>query len=224
MIEKRIAPSILSADFGNLADQVRMVDQAGAQMLHIDVMDGHFVPNITIGPVVVQWIRKVSSLPFDVHLMIENADFYAEAFAKAGANMISVHFEASRHLNRSLHLIRSLGCKAGVVLNPASPVDWLKDSLSDVDYVLLMSVNPGFGGQKFIPGALKKAEQLCRIREEERLQFAIEMDGGLGTGNLREVVRAGVDWIVAGSAIFQSPDPAATVRQMNQILQEPVLS
>jgi ribulose-phosphate 3-epimerase len=224
MIEKRIAPSILSADFGNLADQVRLVDQAGAQMLHIDVMDGHFVPNITIGPVVVQWIRKVSSLPFDVHLMIENADSYAEAFAKAGANMISVHFEASRHLNRSLHLIRSLGCKAGVVLNPASPVDWLKDSLSDLDYVLLMSVNPGFGGQKFIPGALKKAEQLCRIREEERLQFAIEMDGGLGTGNLREVVRAGVDWIVAGSAIFQSPDPAATVRQMNQILQEPALS
>src|SRR5262245_54714567 len=179
-MDKRIAPSILSADFGRLAEQVRMVEEAGAQMLHVDVMDGHFVPNITIGPVVIQWIRKVSALPFDVHLMIESPDSYAEDFAKAGANLISVHFEASRHLNRSLHLIKSLGCKAGVVLNPASPVAWLQDCLGDVDYVLLMSVNPGFGGQKFIPGALQKAEELRRMRDERKLSFAIEMDGGLG--------------------------------------------
>src|SRR6476661_8961257 len=141
--DRRIAPSILSADFGRLAQQVQMVEDSGADMLHVDIMDGHFVPNLTIGPVVVQWIRSNSKLPFDVHLMIENADDYIEPFVKSGANLISVHFEACTHLNRTLNLIHSFNCKAGVVLNPASPVEWLEDSLSDLDYVLLMSVNPG---------------------------------------------------------------------------------
>lgn len=219
-IQKRIAPSILSADFSRLGDQIRTVEDAGAQMLHVDIMDGHFVPNLTIGPVVVQWIRNSSKLPFDVHLMIENPDSYIDAFVKAGANLISVHFEVCRHLNRTLQLIRSNRCQAGVVLNPASPVDWLRDSLQDLDFVLLMSVNPGFGGQKFLPHALKKAKELSRIRQELGLSFAIEMDGGIGLENLREALAAGVDWFVSGSAVFQSKNPAETVRQMNQILKE----
>ena len=223
-MEKRIAPSILSADFGRLADQIRLVEGAGAQMLHVDVMDGHFVPNLTIGPVVVQWIRPVSRLPFDVHLMIENPDEYIEAFAKAGANLISVHFEACRHLNRTLQLIRSHGCLAGVVLNPNSPVEWLSDSLGDLDFVLLMSVNPGFGGQKFLSHVLRKADRLRTMRNELGMSFAIEIDGGIGLNNARDALAAGVDWLVAGSAIFQSPDPAETVRQMNRILQEPSLA
>lgn len=220
MLDKRIAPSILSADFGRLAEQIQLVETAGAQMLHVDVMDGHFVPNLTIGPVVVQWIRPASKLPFDVHLMIENPDAYIESFAKAGANLISVHFEACRHLNRTLQLVHSQGCQAGVVLNPASPVEWLGDSLGDLDFVLLMSVNPGFGGQKFIAQVLKKADRLRRMRHELGLSFAIEIDGGIGLNNLREALAAGVDWFVAGSAVFQSADPADTVRQMNRILQE----
>jgi ribulose-phosphate 3-epimerase len=223
-LEKRIAPSILSADFGHLADQIRLVESAGAQMLHVDVMDGHFVPNLTIGPVVVQWIRPVSSLPFDVHLMIENPDAYIEAFARAGANLISVHFETCHHLNRTLQLIRSCRCQAGVVLNPNSPVEWLQDSFADLDFVLLMSVNPGFGGQKFLAHVLKKAEKLGRMRNELGLSFSIEIDGGIGLNNLREALAAGVDWFVAGSAVFQSPDPAETVRQMNRILREPALA
>jgi ribulose-phosphate 3-epimerase len=220
MIEKRIAPSILSADFGQLSDQIHMVDSAGADMIHVDVMDGHFVPNITIGPVVVEWIRKCTSLPFDVHLMIEDADNYIESFVKAGANLISVHFEACVHLNRTLQLIHSHSCKAGVVLNPASPVDWLLDSLPDLDYVLLMSVNPGFGGQKFIRNTLRKVEDLCRIRSDFGLSFPIEIDGGIGMDNLRDVFSAGADWIVAGSAIFHSQDPARTVRQMKETAEE----
>jgi ribulose-phosphate 3-epimerase len=224
MLEKRIAPSILSADFGQLADQIRLVESARAQMLHVDVMDGHFVPNLTIGPVVVQWIRPVSSLPFDVHLMIENPDAYIEAFATAGANLISVHFETCPHLNRTLQLIRSCKCQAGVVLNPGSPVDWLQDTLADLDFVLLMSVNPGFGGQKFLPHVLKKVEKLRRMRNELGLSFAIEIDGGIGLNNIREALAAGVDWFVAGSAVFQNPDPAETVRQMNRILQESALA
>jgi ribulose-phosphate 3-epimerase len=223
-IEKRLAPSILSADFSRLGQQIGVVEAAGAQMLHIDIMDGHFVPNLTIGPVVVQWIRSASKLPFDVHLMIENADAYIEAFARAGADLISVHFEACIHLNRTLQLIHSQKCRAGVVLNPASPVEWLRDTLQDLDFVLLMSVNPGFGGQKFLPSVLKKAEELKRMRTELGLAFAIEMDGGLGLDNLRQAAAAGVDWFVSGSAVFQSADPAETVRQMNLILQESALA
>lgn len=223
-IERRIAPSILSADFGKLAQQIQIVEGAGAQMLHVDVMDGHFVPNLTIGPVVVQWIRAASKLPFDVHLMIENPDSYIEAFAKAGANLISVHFETCPHLNRTLQFIHSHNCKAGVVLNPSSPVEWLRDSLQDLDFVLLMSVNPGFGGQKFLAHVLKKAQELRRMRDELGLSFAIEMDGGIGLENLKETLAAGVDWFVSGSAVFGSPDPAQTIRQMNSILQESSLA
>lgn len=220
MIEKKLAPSILSADFGKLAEQIRMVESAGADMIHIDVMDGHFVPNLTIGPVVVQWVRPISKLPFDVHLMIENADQYIEAFVKAGADSVSVHFEACRHLNRTLSLIRSLSCKAGVVLNPASPVEWLQDALPDLDFVLLMSVNPGFGGQKFLTRVLDKVEQLAALRSKSNLSFPIEIDGGIGLSNLGDALRAGADWFVAGSSIFQSKDPVETIARMKQVLQE----
>ena len=219
-MDKRLAPSILSADFAKLAQEIKVVEEAGAEMLHVDVMDGHFVPNITIGPVVVQWIRAVSKLPFDVHLMIENADSCVESFAKAGANLISVHFEACTHLNRTLQLIRSCSCKAGVVLNPGSPVELLEDVLADVDYVLVMSVNPGFSGQKFLPLALRKTEKLRLLRQERGLSFAIEIDGGIGLGNLRDALSAGADWFVAGSSVFQSTNPAETVRQMRQIMKE----
>ncbi len=218
--DKRIAPSILSADFGHLADQIRMVDSAGADMIHVDIMDGHFVPNLTIGPVVVQSIRPVTKLPFDCHLMIENADDYIESFVKAGATLISVHFEACKHLNRTLNFIHSLQCRAGVVLNPASPVEWLEDSLADVDFVLLMSVNPGFGGQKFIAPVLRKAEKLRMMRSQLGLSFAIEMDGGIGLNNLRDALVAGVDWFVAGSSIFGSDRPDETLRRMKAILEE----
>lgn len=219
-MDKRIAPSILSADFRVLSDQIRMVEEAGADMIHVDIMDGHFVPNMTIGPVVVDWIRKAATTPFDVHLMIDNADQYIEAFVKAGANLISVHFEACTHLNRALQLIRSLGCKAGVVLNPTSPVEWLEDALPDLDYVLLMSVNPGFGGQKFLPQVLRKVEKLRAIRANLGLSFAIEVDGGIGLNNLRDALVAGGDWFVAGSSVFHSANPPETVRQMKKILQE----
>jgi ribulose-phosphate 3-epimerase len=219
-LQKRIAPSILSADFGHLSDQIKIVEDAGAHMIHVDIMDGHFVPNLTIGPVVVQSIRPITKLPFDVHLMIEDADAYIESFVKAGANLISVHFEACKHLNRTLKLIQSFQCKAGVVLNPASPVDWLENSLSDLDFVLLMSVNPGFGGQKFIPSVLRKVERLRVIRQELGFNFAIEIDGGIGLNNLRDAMIAGADWFVAGSSIFGSDQPADTLRRMNAILQE----
>lgn len=219
-LQKRIAPSILSADFARLGDQIKLVEAAGAHMIHVDIMDGHFVPNLTIGPVVVQSIRSVTKLPFDVHLMIEEADLYIEPFAKAGANLISVHFEACKHLNRSLKYIQSFQCKGGVVLNPASPVDWLEDSLADLDFVLLMSVNPGFGGQKFIPAVLRKVERLRLMRQDLGLQFAIEIDGGIGLNNLRDALIAGVDWFVAGSSIFGSDQPADTIRRMNEIVQE----
>jgi ribulose-phosphate 3-epimerase len=218
--DRRIAPSILSADFGRLAEQVQMVEDSGADMIHVDIMDGHFVPNLTIGPVVVQWIRSNSKLPFDVHLMIENADDYIEPFVKAGANLISVHFEACTHLNRTLNFIHSFNCRAGVVLNPASPVEWLEDSLSELDYVLLMSVNPGFGGQKFISHVLKKVEKLRFLRAQLGLSFSIEIDGGITINNLRDAAIAGVDWFVAGSSIFGSGDPPATVRRMKDILKE----
>ncbi|PWT90136.1 MAG: ribulose-phosphate 3-epimerase [Acidobacteria bacterium] len=219
-MQKKLAPSILSADFGHLAEQIQMVEKAGADLLHVDVMDGHFVPNITIGPVVVQWIRPITKLPLDVHLMIEEPDRYIENFAKAGANFISVHFEAVPHLNRTLSFIHSLNCKAGVVLNPHTPVEFLEDTLGDVDYILLMSVNPGFGGQKFLPQVLRKVEQLRMMRSSSGLSFAIEIDGGMALTNLRDAVIAGADWIVAGSSVFQSKDPVQTVHQMRQILQE----
>ncbi|MBZ5578122.1 MAG: ribulose-phosphate 3-epimerase [Acidobacteriia bacterium] len=212
-----IVPSILSADFARLAEDIGRVERGGATMLHLDVMDGHFVPNLTIGPPVVESIRKTTRAHLDVHLMIENPDRYVGAFARAGANSISVHYEACRHLDAVLGLIRAEGAQAGVVLNPATPVGMLQDILEVADYVLLMSVNPGFGGQTLIPYVLEKARQLDRMRREKRLALPIEIDGGVHRDNLADVVRAGCDWIVTGSAVFHSPNPEATVREMREI-------
>jgi ribulose-phosphate 3-epimerase len=215
MIE--IAPSILSADFARLADDVARVERAGVTILHVDVMDGHFVPNITIGPPVVECVRKVTRLHLDVHLMIENPERFVDAFVGAGANSVSVHYEACRHLDGTLGLIRKAGALAGVVLNPATPVEVLEDVLEVADYVLLMSVNPGFGGQKLIPYVLRKARQLDGMRREKKLALPIEIDGGVNRQNLADVVRSGCEWIVTGSAIFHTPDPEATVREMREI-------
>jgi ribulose-phosphate 3-epimerase len=215
MIE--IVPSILSADFARLADEIARVERGGAHMLHLDVMDGHFVDNLTIGPPVVESVRKNTNLLLDVHLMIENPERYVGAFAQAGANSISVHYEAVRHLDGVLGLIRKAGAMAGVVLNPATPVGVLEEVLGMADYVLLMSVNPGFGGQKLIPYVLDKVRKLDSLRKEKKLALPIEIDGGVHKENLAEVVRAGCDWIVTGSAIFHSPDPEATVREMREI-------
>jgi len=215
MIE--IVPSILSADFARLAEEIARVERGGVRMLHLDVMDGHFVPNLTIGPPVVESIRKTTRLHLDVHLMIENPERYVEEFVKAGANSVSVHYEAARHLDGTLHLIQDAGAQAGVVLNPATPVEILEDILEVADYVLLMSVNPGFGGQKLIPYVLDKVRKLDSMRREKKLALPIEIDGGVHLENLAEVVRAGCDWIVTGSAIFHSPDAEATVRQMREI-------
>jgi ribulose-phosphate 3-epimerase len=215
MIE--IVPSILSADFARLAEEIARVERGGASLLHLDVMDGHFVPNLTIGPPVVQSIRKSTRLHLDCHLMIEHPERYAAAFVEAGANSVSVHYEACRHLDGVLGLIRSAGAMAGVVLNPATPVSVLEDVLEVADYVLLMSVNPGFGGQKLIPYVLDKVRKLDRMRRERHLAIPIEIDGGVHLENLAEVVRAGCDWIVTGSGVFHSPDPEATVREMRKV-------
>lgn len=215
MIE--IVPSILSADFARLAEEISRVERGGATILHLDVMDGHFVPNLTIGPPVVECVRKATRLHLDVHLMIENPDRYAASFVKAGANSVSVHYEACNHLDGTLELIRNEGAMAGVVLNPATPVEVLEEALNVADYVLLMSVNPGFGGQKLIPYVLDKVRKLDKLRRAKKLALPIEIDGGVHLNNLADVVRAGCDWIVTGSAIFHSPDAEATVREMRAI-------
>ena len=215
MIE--IVPSILSADFARLADDIARVERGGARMLHLDVMDGHFVPNLTIGPAVVECVRKVTRLHLDVHLMIENPERFVTAFVKAGANSVSVHYEATGHLESVLDIIRGEGAMAGVVLNPATPVSALEEVVEVADFVLLMSVNPGFGGQKLIPYVLRKVRKLDSMRREKKLALPIEIDGGVHLENLAEVVRAGCDWIVTGSAIFHSADPEATLREMRQI-------
>ena len=200
MIE--LAPSILSADFAHLADSVRAAAEGGATLLHVDVMDGHFVPNITIGPPVVASLRKATGLPLDVHLMIERPDEFVGAFIEAGADWILVHQEACVHLHRTLELIRSKGAQAGAVLNPATPVETLSEVLGMVDYVLIMSVNPGFGGQKFIPGALAKMKKLVSMRAARGLNFRIEVDGGVTLETIADVVRAGAEVLVAGNAVF----------------------
>lgn len=215
MIE--IVPSILSADFAHLAEEIARVERGGARMLHLDVMDGHFVPNLTIGPPVVESIRKTTRAHLDVHLMIENPDRYAPAFIQAGANSVSVHYEACVHLDATLELIRKEGAMAGVVLNPATPLSVLDEAVEVADYVLLMSVNPGFGGQTLIPYVLNKVRRLVSMRREKRLALPIEIDGGVHLDNLADVVRSGCDWIVTGSAIFHSSDSEATVREMQKI-------
>lgn len=212
MIE--IAPSILSADFAYLAEAAEAAIRGGASVIHCDVMDGHFVPNLTIGPAVVASLRKAVEVPLDCHLMIENPDEFIPAFADAGANWISVHQEACIHLNRTLELIRSHHCKVGVVLNPATPVQALGEVLAIVDYVLIMSVNPGFGGQTFISSTLEKVRKLATMRAAKGLNFRIEIDGGIGLDTIGAAVRAGVEILVAGSAVFSHGDPAVNVEEL----------
>jgi len=216
----QIVPSILSADFAHLAEEVARAERGGATMLHVDVMDGHFVPNLTLGPPVVESLRKITRSRLDLHLMIEDPDRYAPIFIQAGADQISVHQEACRHLDRTLRMIREEGALAGVVINPATPVATLDEVLEVADYVLVMSVNPGFGGQHFIPRALEKVRQLDRERRERHLQLPIEIDGGITPENLPEVIRARCDWVVTGSSVFHSSDPAAAIAEMLQIARD----
>jgi ribulose-phosphate 3-epimerase len=209
-----IAPSILSADFARLGEEITDVLEAGADVVHIDVMDGHFVPNITIGPLVVKAVRRITDAPLDVHLMIENADNYLEAFAEAGANWITVHPETGYHLHRTIAQIKTLGMKAGVVLNPATSLETLEWVLDDLDLVMLMSVNPGFGGQSFIPSSLDKVRRLKEMIDSRGLQVGIEMDGGIGPDNIGAAVEAGANIFVAGSAIFGQPDYRQVISRM----------
>ena len=212
MIE--LAPSILSADFAHLGEQARAAVEGGATLLHVDVMDGHFVPNITIGPPVVASLRKCTDVPLDCHLMIENADRYVADFVSAGADWISVHQEACIHLNRTLELIRTQGARVGVVINPATPVETLMEVLELVDHVLIMSVNPGFGGQKFLPSALHKIRKLAEIRDLKGLSYRIEVDGGVALDTVGAVVRAGAELLVCGSAIFGDGHPTENARKL----------
>ena len=219
-----IIPSILSADMARLAEAMESVKAGGANHIHVDVMDGHFVPNITIGPPVVSSLRRATDLLLDVHLMIEDPDKYIPDFVRAGADLLSVHQEATRHLDRSLNLIRSSGAQAGVAINPSTPVETLSAVLEMADFVLVMSVNPGFGGQKFIPYTLGKVRQLDQIRRETGLPFRIEIDGGLNSDNIGEAVRAGAGMIVAGSSVFHSGNPRQAVEQMRKAGNEATLS
>jgi len=212
-----MAPSILSADFSRLGEEIRAVEQAGADIIHVDVMDGHFVPNITIGPPVVASIRKITDLPLDVHLMIADADSYVEDFARAGADWITVHVEACPHLNRTISRIKELGKKAGAVLNPATPLVSLDEILADVDLVMLMSVNPGFGGQSFIRSSISKIQKLRKMIAERGLEVGIEVDGGVSPATIADVAGAGGNIFVAGSAVFGQQDYAEVIREMKTV-------
>ena len=214
----RIAPSILSADFARLGDEVKAVARAGADLIHFDVMDNHYVPNLTVGPLVCAALRPHVELPLDVHLMVKPVDALIPEFAKAGANIVSFHPEASQHVDRTIALIKEHGCKAGLVLNPATPLDYLDHTLEKLDLVLLMSVNPGFGGQKFIASVLPKIAEVRRRITASGKPIWLEVDGGIKADNIAEVARAGADTFVAGSAIFGSKDYAATIREMRQRL------
>jgi ribulose-phosphate 3-epimerase len=209
-----LAPSILSADFGNLERDVKAAERGGAGVIHVDVMDGHFVPNLTVGPAVVKALRRATGLPLDVHLMIENADRYVDAFMDAGASWISLHVEAMPHLQRTAARLRERGVRAGVVLNPATPLPALDEILPEIDYVLVMSVNPGFGGQRFLPQSLDKIRRLRDIVRGRALQTQIEVDGGVDSSNARSLVDAGAEVLVAGTAVFGHGDPAAAARQL----------
>jgi ribulose-phosphate 3-epimerase len=218
-----LAPSILSADFARLAEQVRSATEGGAGVIHVDVMDGHFVPNITIGPPVVKSLRKATALPLDCHLMIENPDQYIPDFAAAGADWISVHQEACVHLNRTLQHIRDHQVQAGVVINPATPVETLTEVLDMLDYVLVMSVNPGFGGQKFLPGSVHKIRRLAELRQQRGLTYRIEVDGGIALDTVAEVVRAGAEILVAGNAVFGKGDPKQNAEKLLKAATEAAL-
>jgi ribulose-phosphate 3-epimerase len=220
---KKIAPSILSADFSRLGEEIRSLEAAGADYVHVDVMDGHFVPNITIGPLVVEAARRVTDLPLDVHLMIENPDRYIPDFAAAGADIIVVHAEAVYHLHRTVQLIRSLGKRPGVALNPATPLHCLEYVLDDLDLVLLMTVNPGFGGQSFIDGCLPKIHALRAMLDRRGCEAELEVDGGVKISNIAQVSHAGADVFVAGSAVFGSQDYGATIAEMKRLAREPLL-
>jgi ribulose-phosphate 3-epimerase len=210
----RIAPSILSADFSRLGDEVRAVERAGADLIHFDVMDNHYVPNLTVGPLVCAALKPHVKVPLDVHLMVKPVDALVSEFAKAGAGIISFHPEASEHIDRTIALIKEHGCKAGLVLNPGTPLTWLDHTLEKLDLVLLMSVNPGFGGQQFIRSVLPKVTEVRRRIDALKKEIWLEVDGGIKTDNIGEVARAGADTFVAGSAIFGSKDYAATIREM----------
>jgi ribulose-phosphate 3-epimerase len=215
-----IAPSILSADFANLGQEIRAVDEAGADVIHVDVMDGRFVPNITIGPLVVEAVRKVTAKPLDVHLMIAEADRYIDSFAEAGADWITVHVEACTHLHRTISRIKERGKKAGVVLNPATPPSAIEYILEDVDLVMLMSVNPGFGGQSFIPSTLEKARKIRERITSLGLEIGIEIDGGIGIGNIAEVAEAGVNIFVAGSAVYGCAEYNQVIADLKRLASE----
>ncbi|MBP1751946.1 MAG: ribulose-phosphate 3-epimerase [Geobacteraceae bacterium] len=220
---KKIAPSILSADFSRLGDEIRAVEAGGADYIHVDVMDGHFVPNITIGPLLVEAARKITRLPLDVHLMISDPDKYIPDFAAAGADIIVFHAEASFHMHRTVQLIKSLGKKAGVSLNPATPLNVLDYILEDLDLVLLMTVNPGFGGQSFIEACLPKIHSLRGMLDKRGLETELEVDGGVKISNIDRISHAGADVFVAGSAVFGSPDYTATIAELKKKAKEPVL-
>jgi ribulose-phosphate 3-epimerase len=219
-----IAPSILSADFARLAEEIAAVEQAGADLLHVDVMDGHFVPNLTVGPPIIESLKKVTKLPLDVHLMITNADAFISEFVDAGADYLTVHVEACPHLHRTIQSIKERGIKAGVTLNPATPISSLQDILGDVDLVLVMSVNPGFGGQKFIPSVLKKIADARAMLDRINSHALLEVDGGVKVDNTREIVAAGATTLVAGSAIFSQPDYKATIAALRAAAQTASLS
>lgn len=210
----KIAPSILSADFSKLGEEIKDVERGGADYIHVDVMDGHFVPNITIGPLIVEAIRPITKLPLDVHLMIENPDQYVEAFANAGADYLTVHVEACKHLHRTIHYIKSFGVKAGVVLNPATPVQTIEHVIDDIDMVLLMTVNPGFGGQKFIEQVLPKIRQVKELVDKKGLSVEIEVDGGVNEETARKCVEAGANVLVAGSAIYNERDRKKAIEKI----------
>jgi len=216
-VSVRIAPSILSANFAALGEEIRKVEEAGAQLIHVDVMDGHFVPNITIGPPVVKSIRKATKLPLDVHLMISDPDKYVPAFVEAGADMLTVHAAATIHLDRTLNFIRSQKVGVGVSLNPATPLDHVEHALGLADMLLIMTVNPGFGGQKFIPYTIEKIREARQVIENRRYRCLIEVDGGIDTETIPDVIQAGAEVLVAGSAIFHAPDPARKIKEMLEI-------
>jgi len=220
---KKIAPSILSADFSRLGDEIRAVEAGGADYIHVDVMDGHFVPNITIGPLVVEAVRKITNLPLDVHLMISNPEMYIPEFAKAGADIIVIHAEATVHLHRAIQLIKSFGKKAGVALNPATSLSTLEYVLGDLDLVLLMTVNPGFGGQSFIDACVPKIQSLRGMLDRLGLETELEVDGGVKTDNIDRISHAGADVFVAGSAVFGNRDYSGTISELKRRAQEPIL-